>query len=151
MFYLFLKTSHIFFVVLALGTNLTYGFLLYLGREDSAKTLLMLNAIQWLDKNIANRSYILVLITGVTMVLIIDMPWTTSWIWISLSLFIFIALLGIFVYGPVLRRQVQLLKDGKFDSPEYKKVSGKSTLLGVTVTVLVIVILALMVFKPVYI
>jgi uncharacterized membrane protein len=147
--YLFLKTVHILSVIIALGANLSYGFLLYRAEKEPTHILFMLKTIQWIDRNIANRFYIIVLITGLWMVWINHYPLSVLWIWLSLTLFILVALLGITLYAPVIRKQIQLAEENKTDSEEYRQVRRKSTVLGVLVTAIVISILFMMVFKPV--
>lgn len=147
--YFVLKTLHILAAIAALGANLTYGFLTYKAEQEPQHLSFMLNTIRWIDRKVANRSYIVVLITGLLMVWRNGYSFSSLWIWLSLSLFIVIALTGILIYSPVLKRQIHLAEQQRTTTPEYRVVRLKSTILGVTVTALVIVILVLMVTKPV--
>jgi uncharacterized membrane protein len=147
--YLILKTIHILSVIIALGANLTYGFLLSRAEKEPIHFLFMLKTIRWIDKYIANRCYILALLTGVSLVWIANYSFSSLWIWLSLSLFALVAILGITLYAPIIRAQQALIEQNQMTSHEYQKVRSKSQILGIAVTLLVISILVLMVAKPV--
>jgi uncharacterized membrane protein len=109
----------------------------------------MLKTIRWIDKYIANRSYILALITGLSLVWVVNYSFSSVWIWLSLTLFTVVAILGVTLYAPVIRAQQTLVEKDQTTSDEYKKIRSKSQALGIVVTLLVICILVLMVVKPV--
>jgi uncharacterized membrane protein len=146
--YLLLKSIHIFSVILALGSNLTYGFLTYRAEREPIHLLFTLNTIRWIDKYIANRSYIITLITGLLLVWNTGYSVKALWIWFSLLLFCIVALLGITLYAPVIKRQVELVERNQLRSAEYQSIKTKSNRLGLFVTLLVVIILVLMVVKP---
>jgi uncharacterized membrane protein len=146
--YLFLKTIHILSVIIALGANLTYGFLLYRAEKEPIHILFMLKTIQWIDRNIANRFYIIVLITGLWMVWINNYQFSLLWIWLSLTLFIAVALMGITLYAPVIKKQILLAEQNQIDTDAYRRINRRSKQLGIIVTILVIAILVLMIVKP---
>jgi len=146
--YLLLKTIHILSAITALGANLTYGFLTYKAEREPQHLPFMLHTIRWLDSKLANRSYIVVLVTGLSLVWVNDYSFSARWIWLSLSLFTLIAFMGMMFYAPVLKEQIRLAEQHQTDSEIYQKVRMKSMLLGITVTLLVIAILILMVVKP---
>jgi uncharacterized membrane protein len=148
MLYLLLKTIHILSAITALGANLSYGLLLFRAHREPQHLLFMLKTIRWIDGKVANRFYILVLITGLWMIWLYDYPFTLLWVWLSLTLFASVALMGILLYAPVLNQQIQLVERNQTNSDEYRKVNRKSNLLGISVTLMVLAILVLMVFKP---
>jgi uncharacterized membrane protein len=148
MLYLLLKTLHILSAVAALGANLTYGFLLYKAEREPQHLPFMLHTISWIDSKVANRCYILVLITGLTMAWVQGYSFSSLWIWLSLLLFTLIALSGIFLYAPVIREQTRLAEQQQTNTAAYQAIRKKSTALGIMVTLLVISILVLMVVKP---
>lgn len=148
MLYLLLKTIHILSAIAALGANLTYGFLTFKAEREPQHLPFMLHTIRWLDSKLANRSYIILLITGLLLVWINGYSFSMLWIWLSLSLFTLIALMGIGLYAPVLRHQIQLAEKHEINTEAYRKVRFKSMVLGIIVTSMVIIILVLMVIKP---
>jgi uncharacterized membrane protein len=146
--YLLLKSLHILSVILALGSNLTYGFLTYHAEQESIHLVFTLKTIRWIDKYVANRSYIVTLITGLLLIWIGGYSFQALWIWLSLLLFCVIALLGITLYAPVIKRQVELAEQNQLQTKEYKIIKTKSKRLGLSVTLLVLIIPLLMVVKP---
>jgi uncharacterized membrane protein len=148
MIYLLLKIIHILSAIAALGTNLTYGFLTLKAEREPQHLPFMLHTIRWLDGKFANRSYMLVLFTGLLLVWRTGYSFSTLWIWLSLTLFATIALMGIIFYAPVLRQQIHLAEQNQVHTQAYQSIRLKSMALGITVTSLVIVILVLMVVKP---
>jgi uncharacterized membrane protein len=147
-YYLLLKTIHILSVILALGSNLTYGFLTYKAEQEPVHLVYTLKTIRWIDRNVANRSYIITLISGLLIVWNNGYTFQTFWIWLSMVIFALIAFLGITVYSPIIRKQIQLAEQNQMDTTLYKKIRNQSQTLGVAVMVLVVIILILMVTQP---
>ena len=58
------------------------------------------------------------------------------------------ALVGYFVFGPLVRRELAALERGGVDDPEYLRFRGRASRLGILTTTVVLIILALMVAKP---
>jgi uncharacterized membrane protein len=148
MLYLVLKWIHILAAVAALGTNITYGAWLSLAAREEKALSFALRGIQWLDRRLANPSYGVLLITGLLMVLVGRLPLTLPWLIVALILYVATALLGILVYAPLMRRQVQLAATAGPASPEYQATASRSLRLGLLTTGIVAVIVFLMVVKP---
>jgi uncharacterized membrane protein len=79
----------------------------------------------------------------------------TSWLLLGIGLYMAVAVLGLTVYGPVLRKQAALAEqlateDGGADAvtSEYRQIAHRSTMLGVLATIMVVVIVVLMVTQP---
>ena len=149
MIYFLLKSIHIISAIVALGANLTYGFLTFRAEKEPEHLLFTIKTIQWIDNKVANRGYIVVLITGLLLTWVAGYPLTQLWIWLSLTLFSSIALLGVIIYAPIIKRQVELIESEQTHTKSYQLIRMKSIGVGVLVTFLVIVILILMVFKPI--
>ena len=77
-----------------------------------------------------------------------DWSFTTFWIATSLGLFVVLGLMGLFLYTPTLRRQIEVLQAEGRDSPTYQALSNRGRTLGIIMAVLVTVIIFLMVTKP---
>jgi uncharacterized membrane protein len=146
--YLILKFIHIFLASVAVGFNLSYGIWIARAAREPEHWLYVLQGIRVLDNRFANPAYVLILLSGLGMVYLGDIALTTVWLAAALILYVVVALMGIFLFAPVLRRQVGVLVHEGAQSPEFQRLSQRSTLLGVITTLLVVVIVVLMVFKP---
>lgn len=145
---LIIKWVHVLAALTAVGTNLTYGIWIRQASKEPQNLPFVLSNINWLDRRVANPSYGLLLITGLTMAFLIPIPLTTPWLLTAVSLYVIAALLGILLYAPTSRKQRRLLDTEGFEAPEYKAVAKRGSLLGMVVTLDVIVIVFLMVVKP---
>jgi uncharacterized membrane protein len=98
------------------------------------------------------------LITGLLLVWLLELNLlATSWLLLALVLYLGVALTGILVYAPTLRRQVELAERLEVGGPgdgdpelaaSYAATARRSNLLGIAVTLVVVVIVVLMVAKP---
>ncbi|MDE3113135.1 MAG: DUF2269 family protein [Chloroflexota bacterium] len=145
--YLLLKFVHVLLAILAVGYNFSYGVWRALARGDRERVRFALAGIQRLDR-IANAGYGLLLVTGLAMVFLHNIPIRTFWVETSISLWILVAVVGMAVYARVARRQRALLDSTGPDDPAYRAADARSTQLGIGVTILVVIIVFLMVVKP---
>ena len=92
--YAFWKLLHIASAIVAVGTNLTYFVWLRAmrGRPQPAQSF-ALETISGLDRRLANPAYTILPTTGVIMVLISPLGFTTFWIAVAIGLYV---LLGVF-------------------------------------------------------
>jgi uncharacterized membrane protein len=146
--FLLLKFVHVVAAILAIGANVTYAFWLRRAGHDRDKLVWAIRGIQTLDNRVANPAYVLLLITGVWMVLGGAFSFQAGWIVAALVLYVGLVVVGIFLYAPTIRRQ---LEEAERDpsSPTYAAIERRSTLLGITTLIVVLVIVALMVTKPI--
>jgi len=148
MLYVLLKWVHVLAAIVGLGSNITYGIWLNQPAHSSQFTVQILKTIRVLDGRLANPAYVISLITGISLVFVGNWSLTTPWILVALVLYFAVALLGMFKYGPTLRRQIRLAETVGTESPEYAATARESNILGVTTVVLVVIIVFLMVVKP---
>lgn len=146
--YAFIKVLHVFLAILAVGFNASYGIWLGRAAKEPEHELHVLRTIKVLDDRFANPAYALLLISGVAMVLIADIPLTTLWIAASLALYVFVAIVGLGLYTPTLRRQIQALKSEGAESENYKRLATRGNVVGISLAIPVVVIVFLMVLKP---
>jgi uncharacterized membrane protein len=146
--YLILKFIHVAAAIVAVGSNVTYAFWLRRAGNDPEQIRRALESVHVLDTRIANPGYIVLLLTGLGMALNVGMPLTTPWIAAALVLYVLVALLGIAVFSPTLRRQRELAADPTSDA--YRRTAARGNALGMLVVSIVAVILGLMVFKPTF-
>ncbi|HET7465095.1 MAG TPA: DUF2269 family protein [Candidatus Dormibacteraeota bacterium] len=147
-FYTLLKFIHIASAITAVGANITYGVWNVMGAREPAHTGFMLKGIRFLDDRIANPAYGVLFLTGLLMIFIGHWSIASLWIVVAVVLFVAIAVIGFGVFSPLLRNQIRLADAGETASPEFARLANRSRMLGPILGILVVVILALMVFKP---
>lgn len=139
---------HVLFAIVAVGTNITYSALLLWSKHQTEMTVYALKAIRMLDSRVANPAHILVLLTGLVMVITVPFPITTPWILSGLVLYVAIVVLGIAVYAPAFRRQLQIATRDGVQSEAYGQAARSANILLWAVTLLAVLIVFLMVVKP---
>jgi uncharacterized membrane protein len=148
-YYSLVKFLHIFFAIVAVGFNATYALWLVRAQRDPRHLDFALRGVKLLDDYCANPAYLLLLLSGLAMVAIAGYPlFTTFWLLAALVLWIVLVGLGYGLYTPTLSRQIRVLATSGAESAEFQTLATRGTILGITLGVLVLTILALMVFKP---
>lgn len=146
--YALLKYVHVVLAIAAVGANLTYGVWLSRAAAQPRHWEFALRGVKALDDRIANPAYGFLLLTGVAMVFVGRLPWTTPWLLTAIVLYIAMVLFAAFGYTPLLRRQIAALQAGGPESAEFRALRGPSIGYGIGLAVLVLVIAFLMVTKP---
>ena len=146
--YVVLKFIHILAAITAVGANITYGVWNARSQADPAHLSFALKGIKFLDDRIANPAYGVLLLTGLVMVFVNSWPITSLWIVVALLLFAILVLLAVAVYSPLLRQLIKLVDSGDTSSPEFSRLSGRNRIMGPAFGGIVVLILAMMVFKP---
>jgi uncharacterized membrane protein len=142
-----LKIVHILSAIVAVGANVTYAFWLRWADRDRDRLQFALDGIGRLDRRVANPAYVLLLLTGVGMVLTGVYRFEAFWVSASILLYVLVAVIGIRLYAPTVRRQrEEAARDPA--SPAYAAVERRSTMLGGLTLAIVVVIVILMVAKP---
>lgn len=139
---------HVLSAIVAVGYNATYAVWLARGSREREHLLFALRGIKFMDDRVANPAYGLLLITGIAQVIISHRSWHETWIELAIALWVLLAIIGFAAYSPTLKRQIQLLSDGSPDNPEFVALDRRSTVLGMTLMIIALVILGLMVFRP---
>lgn len=146
--YLFVKWVHILAAITAVGANVTYGVWLTRARANPEALPFVLRGIAFRDGRIANPAYAAALVSGLIMVGLSGLPLTTPWLVTALALLIAATIVGVFVVTPGFQRQIQFAEAGRAGSPEYQAGAAMGARIGVGLTLAVLVITLLMVFKP---
>lgn len=146
--YTFIKALHVLLAIIAVGFNASYGIWLGRAAKEPDHELHVLRTIKVLDDRFANPAYALLLISGVAMVLIADIPLTTFWIAASLVLYVILVIVGLGLYTPTLRRQIQALETEGAESANYKRLATRGNVVGMSLAIPVVVIVFFMVLKP---
>jgi len=107
-----------------------------------------LKGVKFLDDRIANPAYGVLLLTGVLMVFLAGYSLTTLWIDVALVLFVLLIVVAVAFYTPSLRDQIKLVESGDTTSAEFHRLEPARSNRRSGPGVIVLVILAMMVFKP---
>jgi len=143
------KFVHVLLAIIAVGFNATYGvWLARVAREPVPTQSFVLRGIKRLDDWFANPAYVLLAVTGVTMVFVGELKFTTFWIAGGIVLWAIAVALGFFVYTPMLRSQIHALETAGPESADYERYASNARFLGIVLAVIVVVIVFLMVTKP---
>jgi uncharacterized membrane protein len=146
--YTVLKYLHILLAIVAVGFNASYAIWIARARKQPEHLAHTLRGIKFLDDKFANPAYLLLLVSGLAMVHFGRLPLTTFWLAASLALWLIAIGLGYGVYTPTLRKQIAAIETQGPGSADAQQLAKRGTVVGVTLSVIVLVILALMVFKP---
>jgi uncharacterized membrane protein len=142
------KLIHILAVISAVGANLTYAFWLGRAGRDGDQLVFVIESIRRLDRRVANPSYIVAAIAGACVVITGPFHFESAWLLTAIAIYVLVAVLGISVYAPAVRVQLALARTAP-ESDAYAAAARRSRLLGLLVTLMVLLIVALMVVKPV--
>jgi uncharacterized membrane protein len=148
MLYTTVKLLHILFAIVAIGFNASYAIWLQRAARSPEHLGFALRGVKLLDDRMANPAYGLLLLSGLAMVFLGHYPPTTFWIDAAVVLWIVAVAIAAFGYTPTLRRQIQTLDAAGAESPEYRALDRRGSMIGIAVFVVVLAILVLMVFKP---
>lgn len=149
MLYTTLKFLHVLLAIIAIGFNSAYGLIIGRARKAGVAELgFALGTVKVMDDYVANPCYVLLLLTGVGMVHAAGYPWSLMWIHVSMALLVVAFILGIGFYTPTLRKQIAILESRGPNDAEFVRLSRRGSMLGGILGVIVLVIVALMVYKP---
>ena len=148
MLFTVVKFVHILLAITAVGFNASYAIWTQRASRSPEHLGFALRGIKLMDDRVANPAYGLLLLSGLTMVFVGRIPLTTFWISAALVLWVVAVAIGLFLYTPTLRRQIQALESSGPESAEYRALDRRGTVVGIGVSVVVLAILVMMVFKP---
>ena len=147
-FYPWFKTLHIFFAIVAVGLNISYGIWQARAARETEHMGFALRGIKFLDDRVANPSYAGLLVVGIILVLIGPYEFTTLWIAVAIGLYIVMGIVEIAFYSPTLKAQIAAYEAGGAQSAEFQALGTRGRMLGIVLAVIVIAIIVLMVVKP---
>src|SRR5438105_10245796 len=130
------KFLHVLLAIIAVGFNATYGvWLARVAREPVPTQSFVLHGIKRLDDWFANPAYVLLAVTGVTMVFVGELRFTTFWIAGGIVLWAIAVAGGVFVFTPMLLDQMHGLGLAGPECGDYKRHSANARVLGTLVAV----------------
>lgn len=147
--YLPLKLVHVASAIVAVGANLTYFVWLgaMRGRPQPAQSF-ALATISKVDRRLANPAYGILPLTGVIMVLISPLGFTTFWIAVAIGLYILVGVFAGGLFVPAFRRLTAIVNTEGSDAPGYAEAARRTTMRGLLTMLPVAGIIFLMVVKP---
>ena len=147
--YLPLKLVHVLSAIVAVGTNLTYFVWLAAvrGRPQPAQSF-VLETISKLDNRLANPAYAILPTTGVIMVLISPLGFTTFWIAVAIGLYVLVGVFAGALFTPALRRLRDLVATQGPEASGYADAMRRTQVRGLITMLPIAGILYLMVLKP---
>ncbi len=146
--FVLVKYLHVLLAIVAIGFNASYGIWFARAQQEPEHAVHVLRGIRALDNRFANPAYALLLITGVLLLALGSIPFTTFWVAAALVLYVLVLIVAVALFSPTLRKQIAALESGGAGSPEYAHLSRRSTTFGILAVVIVLVIEFLMVTKP---
>ena len=146
--YVLLKYVHVLLAIVAIGFNASYGVWLSRAGAEPGYSLHVVRTIKFLDDRFANPAYGLLLISGVALAFIGNIPLTSFWTASALVLYVLLLIGAAGFYSHTLRRQIAVLESSGPTSDEYQRLSRRGTMLGILLLVVVLIIELLMVSKP---
>jgi uncharacterized membrane protein len=146
--FLILKFFHVLFAIIAIGANITYGAWFARAAKNPQSAVVLLRGIKFIDDYMANPAYILMLPTGFVMVRLGGYSFATHWISWAMGLWVVAIVIAYALYTPTLRKMIEAVVAGGPDSPTASALSIRGRVLGGILAILVLMIFALMIFKP---
>jgi uncharacterized membrane protein len=146
--YTIIKYVHVVLAIVAIGFNASYGIWLNRAAKEPEHMAWALRGIKILDDRFANPAYALLLVTGLAMVVVGDIPLTSFWISTALGIYVVLVLVAILVFTPTLKKQIALAEGGRAGSDEFGQLGKRAGIVGGLLAVMVLVIEFLMVTKP---
>lgn len=147
--YSLLKLVHILSAIIAVGTNVTYFvWLARIKRQPRPEQAVVLGGIKVLDSRLAGPAYAILPLSGIGMVLVGDIPWSTFWVALAIVLYIAVGVAAGALFGPALRKQVDLVASDEAGSQAYAVAAKRTTTFGAITMLPIAAILYLMVIKP---
>jgi uncharacterized membrane protein len=147
--YLFWKLVHVLSAIVAVGANVTYFVWLAAmrGRTQPAQSF-ALETISKLDRRVANPAYTVLPVTGVIMVLISPVGFTTFWIAVAIGLYILVGVFAGALFVPALRRLTAIVDTEGPEASGYAEAAQRTRMRGLLTMLPVAGIVFLMVVKP---
>lgn len=144
-----IKYVHVLMAIVAVGFNASYAIWVRRAAGSPEHQSYVLRGVKVLDDRFANPAYGVLLLTGLLMVFTTPgLKLTTFWILVALILYATTVVLAAAVYTPSLRKQIEALEDGGPDTARYTAMARRSSVSGVVLGAIVVVIVFLMVTKP---
>lgn len=144
-----IKLIHILLAIVAVGANATYGVWITRARKQPEHMAFALRGVKFIDDYIANPCYVLLPLTGITLMWRQGITFTTAkWAGSALILWVVLAVVAIGVYSPTLRAQIRVLETEGTGSAALAQLDRRASMVGPLLGVIALAIVFMMVVKP---
>jgi uncharacterized membrane protein len=148
MLFLVVKWLHIVAAIALVGLHASYGVWIVRAYHRPEALPFALRTILVLDDWIAFPGFLVLLISGPTMVRLTRTPLTVPWMLSALVLFLVLTLAHVTVYRPTLRKLSRLIERGATGERAFQVAADRERNVGITLTAVMLGIVFLMVVKP---
>ena len=145
--YLALKLLHILLAIVAVGFTTTFGLIMAGSSTEPGAMPHALRTIARLER-VAGPSFGGLLVTGLLMGWLGNIGWRTLWFAGSLGVTAVAMGLALGVARPALLKQVALVGSSSPPLEELRRLGARSRAVGMVLSLLSLVLIGLMVFKP---
>ncbi len=141
------KLVHVAAAVVAVGANVTYAFWIRHAERDPEHLAWTLGTIRRLDRTLATPSYVVVLLSGLTMLGLGWFSLSAAWIQAAIALYVLVVAVAIAGFAPAFRRQLAAAESDP--GGQAYRAAARTTGIYTAVTIGVVLVIGfLMVFKP---
>jgi len=144
--YIGLKWLHVVAACVAFGSNVTHFFWLISANRDPVNRANILRVVKKVDDRLAVPAYVVTIACGATMWLW-RWPVDTPWVIVSLILSVILTVMGI-SFGPFMKRWIRLAKEPVGADRSLLTLAHRLTTWWAGISISVLIILYLMVWKP---
>jgi len=139
---------YLLFLIVGIGPNVTYAFWIQRALANSESLPFTLRTIKVINDRIVLPAIGLALVTWIAMVYLSGQPIMIPWVLLTAIFWLAAFLLGLLGYRPALSKQIELAESAGPDSDEYNSAAWRSTLIGIAIGIIALMILILFVFQP---
>ena len=145
----YIKLIHVLLAIIAVGANATYGVWMGRAKREPEHLAFALRGVKFIDDYIANPCYVLLPLTGVTLMWRDGYTFDNAhWAGLALVLWVVLAAVALGLYSPALRGQIRALASEGPASATLKSFEARAQIVGPILGVIALAIVYLMVAKP---
>ena len=140
---------YLILLIVAIGPNVTYAVWIQRAFVSNRESLsFTLRTIKVINDRMVLPAVALALITWVAMVYLSGQNLAIPWVLLTAVFWLAVFLLGLFGYRPTLIKQIELGESPGPDGDEYSSTAWRSTLIGIAIGIIALLIVLLMAFQP---
>jgi len=144
-----LISAHILFAAVAVGASVAYTTWIAFAERHPEHLAFTIRAVRRSDRVLAIPAYVLTFVTGAWLVDVVGVRFDAHWLVVSVALYIAILVVGFVAFGPVVRREIEVLERGGVSDPEYPRLRLQARVLSYGTIMALIAITAMMVMRPI--
>ena len=146
--YLAIKYLHVLLAITAVGANITYGAWFARSAAEPEHLGFVLRGIKFLDQRIANPCYVGLLLTGLILVFVGHIGFTTTWVVIAIVMWLLLVIVAGAFFTPNLQKRIEAVEGDGWQSHAYQSATSRGTPAGIVLAAMALLIVLDMVVKP---